>query len=75
MRFQDSTGFFCQTPKEVTGFLTNNVQSSETSEYVQLSSFSGLSLAFLSSQKSSGTALIDTAAQHGLVGLETLINF
>ena len=34
--------------------------------------FPGLSFVFLGSSGADGTALVDTAAQHGLVGMETL---
>ena len=76
MSQSSSVGFFCQPPKEVAGqFLTKSVQSFEPQQYVPQSfmSFSALSFVFLSTQKSTGTALVDTAAQHGLVGHDTLL--
>ena len=69
-----STGFFVEPPQAVATsghqfFTKTPTPASE--QYVQCS-FVGLSYVFLGMQKATGTALVDTAAQHGLVGIETL---
>lgn len=63
-------GFFVAPPKQMADQL---VQQS-ASQYMQPSSqqFVGLSFCFMNQQASLGTAVVDTAAQHGLVGMETL---
>ena len=72
-----STGFFVQPPRlanfghslqEFDQFLT----TAEPHEQYKERQFCGLSYCFLNTQKSNGTALVDTAAQHGLVGIQTL---
>ena len=73
-----STGFFTQPPRlanfghslqEFDQFLTTAEPQNEQYKERQ---FCGLSFCFLNTQKSEGTALVDTAAQHGLVGIQTL---
>eukprot|EP00435_Cladocopium_sp_Y103_P060316 s936_g22.t1 len=65
-----STGFFLTPPKQMADQLVQQTAS----QYMQPSSqqFSGLSFCFMNQQRSLGTALVDTAAQHGLVGIDTL---
>ena len=67
-----STGFFLQPPKEVDGRYYMSAQTSIPEEYVvqspSWSNLVGLSFVYLASSQSDGTALVDTAAQHGLVG-------
>ena len=66
------TGFFVQPPQHVAGFGADQqfFQTFESEKYMPR--FAGLSFVFLGTQKPHGTALVDTAAQHGLVGIETL---
>ena len=72
---RSSAGFFMEPPK-----LAESGHFFETSEQLEYmpcsfvggSGFSGLSFVFLGTNGADGTALVDTAAQHGLVGLETL---
>ena len=70
-----STGFFMQPPKEDGSFLVSQTISEEE-QYVEQSSeadaWSFLSFVYLATKQSDGTALVDTAAQHGLVGIEVL---
>ena len=71
-----STGFFVEPPQPMASFggnqfLTTTEQSFGDAQYVQ-QPFVGLSFVFLGTHRSSGTALVDTAAQHGLVGMKTL---
>jgi len=54
-----STGFFLTPPKQM------------ADQFMQ-QPFAGLSFCFMSRNRSLGTALVDTAAQHGLVGMETI---
>eukprot|EP00438_Fugacium_kawagutii_P011007 Skav220594 [mRNA] locus=scaffold2744:89020:94746:+ [translate_table: standard] len=78
-----STGFFVQPPKEMTSvaasfgggqqFLTQvDRDPAFSGQYMQSPSFAALSFCFMNHQKNMGTALVDTAAQHGLVGKQTL---
>ena len=66
-----STGFFTSPPAVMANcghkFLTTNLDPISC-EYM----FSGLSFVFLGSAPDRGMALVDTAAQHGLVGHDTL---
>ena len=67
-----STGFFIQPPAKLAGaFLTTTNELETKSEYIA-AEFTGLSFVFLAVHEDQGTALVDTAAQHGLVGRETL---
>jgi hypothetical protein len=54
-----STGFFLTPPKQM------------ADQFMQ-QPFAGLSFCFMSGNRSLGTALVDTAAQHGLVGMQTI---
>ena len=65
-----STGFFVEPPRSMASFSGEQFFSG-AAKYVERP-FSGLSFVFLGVNKSTGTALVGTAAQHGLVGLETL---
>lgn len=75
-----STGFFVEPPKTMASFghqfLTATALDSVREEYMQrphpASNMSFLSYVFLGSSTADGTALVDTAAQHGLVGMQTL---
>ena len=73
-----AAGFFVQSPKHVTGetsqYLTLVDENLDAEQYVQppSSSQSFLSYVFFGANRADGTALVDTAAQHGLVGVETL---
>ena len=68
-----STGFFVQPPATtLTGggsFLTTTPELKKSEEYMPAAF---LSFCYLAVHEDEGTALVDTAAQHGLVGLETL---
>ena len=67
-----STGFFIQPPAKLAGaFLTTTTELETKSKYIA-AEFTGLSFVFLAVHEDQGTALVDTAAQHGLVGRETL---
>ena len=69
-----STGFFVEPPKPMahfgSSFLTT-ASDSAAGQYVA-TALTGLSYVFLGTHRTSGTALVDTAAQHGLVGHDTL---
>ena len=75
-----STGFFVKPPKTMASFghqfLTAATLDSVREEYMQrpqpASNMSFLSYVFLGSSTADGTALVDTAAQHGLVGMQTM---
>ena len=72
-----ATGFFAQTPKvagDAVQYLTLTDEPSAERQYMPCSPVSNmyLSFVFLGTNKAEGTALVDTAAQHGLVGLLTL---
>ena len=67
-----TTGFFTQPPK-VANFGQFMNTTSELEQYMS-APFSGLSSVFLGMHTSEGIALVDTAAQHGLVGMSTLQN-
>ena len=60
-----TTGFFTQPPK-VANFGQFMNTTSELEQYMS-APFSGLSFVFLGMHTSEGIALVDTAAQHGLV--------
>ena len=63
---------FTQPPAKLAGtFLTTTPELETKSEYIA-AEFTGLSFVFLAVHEEQGTALVDTAAQHGLVGRETL---
>ena len=70
-----TTGFFTQPPKAAGfgQFMTTTVDPPMLEQYMS-TSLSGLSFVFLGMHTSDGTALVDTAAQHGLVGMNTLTN-
>ena len=70
-----STGFFTEPPKLMSGFgqFLTVVDGEKNGEYM-LRDFTGLSFVFLNSTIHEGTALVDTAAQHGLVGYDTLVH-
>ena len=75
-----STGFFVEPPKTMASFghqfLTATATDSIREEYMECPpaawNMSLLSYVFLGSSTSDGSALVDTAAQHGLVGIQTL---
>ena len=71
-----SAGFFVQPPATTlaggSSFLTKSSEAKFGGEYMP-ADFAALTFCFLAVHEDEGTALVDTAAQHGLVGKETLL--
>ena len=71
------TGFFVEPPKSLASsghhFLAATASDISSGQYVQRP-FTGLTYVFLGNTRQHGIALVDTAAQHGLVGRQTLEN-